>query len=51
MPHVEDFAPIEGGTGEKYYCSGVGIAREAFEGGSLDLIAFESTAPSTPTAR
>ena len=24
---VEDFAPIEGGTGEKYYCPGVGIAR------------------------
>jgi hypothetical protein len=48
--HVEDFAPIEGGTGEKYYCPGVGIAREAFDGGSLDLVAFESTAPSTPTA-
>jgi hypothetical protein len=48
--HVEDLAPIEGGTGEKYYCPGVGIAREAFEGGSLDLVAFESTAPSTPTA-
>jgi hypothetical protein len=48
--HVEDLAPIEGGTGEKYYCPGVGIAREVFEGGSLDLIAFESTAPSTPTA-
>jgi hypothetical protein len=48
--HVEDFAPIEGGTGEKYYCPGVGIAREVFEGGSLDLVAFESTAPATPTA-
>lgn len=48
--HVEDFAAIEGGTGEKYYCPGVGIAREEFEGGSLDLVAFESTAPSTPTA-
>ena len=48
--HVEDFAPIEGGTGEKYYCPGVGIARETFEGGSLDLVAFESTAPATPTA-
>jgi uncharacterized Fe-S cluster protein YjdI len=47
---VEDFAPIEGGTGEKYYCLGVGIAREAFEGGSLDLVTFESTTPSTPTA-
>jgi hypothetical protein len=48
--HVEDFAPVEGGTDEKYYCPGVGIAQEAFEGGSLDLVAFESTAPSTPTA-
>jgi hypothetical protein len=48
--HVEDLAPIEGGTGEKYYCPGVGIAREAFEGGSLDLVAFESTEPSTPSA-
>ena len=48
---MENFAPIEGGTGEKYYCSGVGIGREAFEGGSLDVIAFESTAPSTPTVR
>jgi hypothetical protein len=47
---VEDFAPIEGGTGEKYYCPGVGIAREVYAGGSLDLIAFERTAPSTPTA-
>jgi hypothetical protein len=47
---VEDLAPIEGGTGEKYYCPGVGIAREAFEGGSLELVAFESTAPSTPSA-
>ncbi len=49
-PRVEDLAPIEGGTGEKYYCPGVGIAREAFEGGSLELVAFESTAPSTPSA-
>jgi hypothetical protein len=48
--HVEDFAPIEGGTGEKYYCPGVGIAREVFDGGSLDLVAFESTAPATPAA-
>jgi hypothetical protein len=48
--HVEDLAPIEGGTGEKYYCPGVGIAREAFEGGSLDLVAFESMGPSTPSA-
>jgi hypothetical protein len=48
--HVEDLAPIEGGTGEKFYCPGVGIAREAFEGGSLDLVTFESTAPSTPSA-
>jgi len=47
---VEDFAPIEGGTGEKYYCPGVGIAGETFEGDSLELVAFESTAPSTPTA-
>jgi hypothetical protein len=47
---VEDFAPIEGGTGEKYYCPGVGIAREVYEGGSLDLIAFERTTRSTPTA-
>ena len=47
---VEDLAPIEGGTGEKYYCPGVGIAREVFDGGSLDLVAFESTAPATPTA-
>jgi hypothetical protein len=48
--HVEDFAPIEGGTGEKYYCPGVGIAREAFEGGSLDLVALDNTTPATPTA-
>jgi hypothetical protein len=48
--HVEDLAPIEGGTGEKFYCPGVGIAREAFEGGSLELVAFESTAPATPAA-
>jgi hypothetical protein len=47
--HVEDLAPVEGTTGEKYYCPGVGIAQEAFEGGSLDLVAFESTALSTPT--
>ena len=47
---VEDFAPIEGGSGEKYYCPGVGIAGETFEGGSLELVAFERTAPSTPTA-
>jgi hypothetical protein len=47
---VEDFAPIEGGTGEKDYCPGIGIAREMFEGGSLALVAFESTMPSTPTA-
>ena len=48
--HVEDFAPVEGGTGEKYYCPGVGIAREVFDGGSLDLVEFESTASSTPIA-
>jgi hypothetical protein len=48
--HVEDFAPVEGGADEKYYCPGVGIAREVFEGGSLDLVAFESAAPSTPAA-
>jgi hypothetical protein len=48
--HVEDLAPIEGGTGEKYYCPGVGIARETFAGGSLELVAFESTALATPAA-
>jgi hypothetical protein len=48
--HVEDFAPIEGGTGEKVYCPGVGIAREAFEGGSLDLVSFASAVPATPPA-
>lgn len=48
--HVKDLAPIEGGTGEKFYCPGVGIAREVFEGGSLELVAFEGTAPSTPSA-
>jgi hypothetical protein len=48
--HVEDFAPIEGGTGEKVYCPGVGIAREAFEEGTLDLVSVERAAPATPPA-
>ncbi len=47
--HVEDLAPVEGGTGEKYYCPGVGITRDTWESGYLDLVSFESTEPATPT--
>jgi hypothetical protein len=48
--HVEDVAALEGGTGEKYYCPGVGIAREEFANGYLDLVSFESVASATPPA-
>jgi hypothetical protein len=48
--HVEDVAPIEGSTGEKHYCPGVGIAREEFANGYLDLVSFESVASATPAA-
>jgi hypothetical protein len=47
---VEDVAPIEGSTGKKYYCPGVGIAREEFVNGYLDLVSFESVASATPAA-
>lgn len=40
---TEDLDPVDDVTEHKFYCSGVGLVREAFPaGGSLDLIEFEA---------
>lgn len=40
---TEDVDPLGGATESKFYCRGVGLAREVFpEGGSLDLIEYET---------
>jgi hypothetical protein len=45
---VEDFAPLDNETGYKHYCPGVGIAREEFANGYLDLVRFENQTQATP---
>jgi hypothetical protein len=48
--HVEDFAPLDNTTGFKYYCPGVGIAREEFADGYLDLVSIAGEDLATPVA-
>ena len=38
---AEDFNPLDKATEFKYYCPGVGMVREEFPGGHLDLISYE----------
>jgi hypothetical protein len=39
---TEDVNPLDAGAIEfKYYCPGIGFAKEEFEGGTLELISFE----------
>jgi hypothetical protein len=37
---AEDFSPLAKETEFKYYCPGVGVVREEFPGGHLDLISY-----------
>lgn len=37
---TEDFSPLDNVTELKYYCPGVGLVREEFPGGHLDLISY-----------
>jgi hypothetical protein len=37
---TKDFAPLDKATEFKYYCSGVGLVREEFPEGRLDLVRF-----------
>ena len=37
---LEDFAPLDNTTWFKYYCPGVGLVREEFPGGGLDLVRY-----------
>jgi len=37
---TEDFAPLDNTTGFKYYCPGVGLVREEFPGGGIDLVRY-----------
>ncbi len=37
---TEDFAPLDNLTEFKYYCTGIGLVREEFEGGYLDLVSY-----------
>ena len=38
---TEDFNPLDKTTEFKYYCPGVGVVREEFPGGHLDLISYK----------
>jgi hypothetical protein len=38
---TEDFSPLDETTEFKYYCPGVGVVREEFPGGHLDLISYK----------
>ncbi len=37
---TEDFAPLDKVTELKHYCPGVGLVREEFQGGTLDLVRY-----------
>jgi hypothetical protein len=37
---TKDFAPLDGNTEFKYYCAGVGLVRERFPEGRLDLVRY-----------
>jgi len=37
---TEDFAPLDNVTEFKYYCPGIGLVREEFEDGYLDLVTY-----------
>jgi hypothetical protein len=37
---TKDFAPLDGNTEFKYYCAGVGLVRERFPDGRLDLVRY-----------
>lgn len=49
---TEDINPLDGATENKYVCTGVGLVREEYEDGYLDLVRFEggneSSAGATP---
>ena len=40
---TEDLELLDGTTEQKYYCPGVGLVREDFPGGYIDLLTFETT--------
>jgi hypothetical protein len=37
---TKDFAPLDKNTEFKYYCAGVGLVREQFQQGSIDLVRY-----------
>ena len=39
---TEDLELLDGTTEQKYYCPGVGLVREEFPGGHIDLLTFET---------
>jgi hypothetical protein len=47
---AEDFDPLSGGKGKKFYCPGVGIAREESQGYSVALVRVETSTEATPSA-
>ena len=38
---TEDYSPLDNVTEYKYYCPGVGVVREEFPEGHLDLISYK----------
>jgi hypothetical protein len=47
---TEDFAPLDNVTEHKYYCPDIGLVREEFDEGFLDLISYETEDMATPSA-
>jgi hypothetical protein len=39
---TEDLELLDGTTEQKYYCPGVGLVREEFPGGHIELLDFET---------
>lgn len=47
---TEDINPLDGETENKYLCTGVGLVREEYDAGFLDLVHFDGGVPMTPGA-